>query len=309
MRVIDILLHPATMAMMALFLSVIWMLRDEKDKARAELVFALIINLFYGVFFNLFMAREGAAFPWKFDHVLLRLDAALGIQAIPIARSLQGALHIPILIVYDSILPMMIVWYLLTRYKRCPGSIVLAYATELVFGPLLYGILPACGPIYAFGKQWLYPPAFPADAVRLTGIPNAFPSLHIGTAFTFVMFAPGKIWKAVALLFLAATCLATLGTGEHYVIDLIPGLAFGVFASSIGTHHFRRAGWFFALALAWSLGVRFGYMALIAHPILLRSFAGLTLVFVALGLYRQWSAAPALIAKPELVPPEAIALK
>jgi len=282
------------MAMTALFLSVIWMLRDEKDKARAELVFALIINLFYGVLFNLFMAREGAAFPWRFDHILVRLDAALGIQAIPIARLLQGSLHVPFLIAYDSILPMMIAWYLLTRYKRCPGSIILAYAAELVFGPLLYTIVPACGPIYAFGKQWLYPPSFPAETVRLTGIPNAFPSLHVGTAFIFVMFAPGRIWKAVALLFLALTCLATLAAGEHYVIDLIPGLAFGVFASAVGTRNYSRAGCFFALALAWSLGVRFGYMTLIAHPILLRSLAGLTVVFVALGLYRQWSVAPAL---------------
>jgi hypothetical protein len=309
MRVIDILLHPATMAMTALFLSVIWMLRDEKDKTRAELVFALILNLFYGVFFNLFMAREGAAFPWKFDHVLVRLDAALGIQAPPIARLLQGSLHIPILIAYDSMLPMMIAWYLLTRYRRCPGSIILAYAAELVSGPLLYGIVPACGPIYAFGKQWLYPPAVAADAVRLTGMPNAFPSLHVGTAFIFVMFAPGRIWKAVALFFLAATCLATLATGEHYVIDLIPGMAFGVFVSAVGTRNFRHAGWFFTLSLAWSLGVRFGYMTLLAHPILLRSLAGLTLAFVTLGLYRQWSAAPASIAEPELVHPEAIALK
>ncbi|HKN22563.1 MAG TPA: phosphatase PAP2 family protein [Terracidiphilus sp.] len=293
MRAIDILLNPSIIAIIALFLSVLWMLRDEKDKARIELVFALVLNLFYGVLLNIFMGREGAVFPWKFDHVLFRLDAALGIQAASIARPLQGFLHIPLWIVYQSMVPMMIAWFLLTRYRRSPGSIMLAYVTELVCGPLLYMIVPACGPIYAFGKQWLRPPAVAPEAVRLAGMPNAFPSLHLGTAFVFVMFAPGKIWKAIALLFLAATCLATLSTGEHYVIDLIPGLAFGVFVTAIGMRNFRRAGCFLALTLSWSLGVRFGYMILLAHPMLTRSLAGLTVVSVALALWKQWSAAPA----------------
>jgi hypothetical protein len=91
MRVINFLLEPTALAILALFLSVIWMLRDEKDKARIELVFALVINLFYGVLFNFFMAREGAVFPWKFDYVLVRLDASLGIPAASIARSLQSS--------------------------------------------------------------------------------------------------------------------------------------------------------------------------------------------------------------------------
>lgn len=294
MRAIDILLNPSTIAIIALLLSVIWMLRDEKDRARIELVFALVLNLFYGVFLNIFMGREGSIFPWKFDHVLFRLDASLGIQAACIARPLQGFLHIPLWIVYQAMVPMMIAWFLLTRYRRSPGSIILAYVAELVSGPLLYMIVPACGPIYAFGKQWLRPPAVAPEAVRLAGMPNAFPSLHIGTALVFLMFAPGKIWKAVALLFLAATCLATLSTGEHYVIDLIPGLAFGVFVSAIGMRNYRRAGCFLALTLSWSLGVRFGYTILLAHPMLLRSLAGLTVMAAAFALGRQWSAAPAL---------------
>jgi hypothetical protein len=292
MRAINFLLSPPILAIISLFLAIIWMLRDEKDKARIELVFALVANLFYGVFLNIFMSREGAVFPWKVDHVLFCLDASLGIQAASIARPLQGSLHIPFWIVYQSMVPMMIAWYLLTRYRRSPGSIILAYVAELVSGPLLYMIVPACGPIYAFGKQWLHPPAVAPEAVRLAGMPNAFPSLHVGTALVFLMFAPGRILKAVALLFLAATCLATLSTGEHYIVDLISGVAFGVFVSAVGMHNFRRAGCFLALTLSWSLGVRFGYMVLLAHPMLTRSLAGLTLLAAAFALGKQWSAAP-----------------
>jgi hypothetical protein len=300
MHIVDILLNPAFFSIIALFLAVVWMLRDQKDKTRAELVFALVLNLFYGVLLNIFMGREGAVFPWKYDHVLLRMDDSLGIHASFIAQHLQGFLRVPLWLVYQSMVPMMIAWFLLTRYRRCAGSIILAYIAELVSGPLLYTIVPACGPIYAFRNQWLNPPAVSTDAIRLTGMPNAFPSLHVGTAFVFVMFAPGRLWKAVALVFLAATCLATLSTGEHYVIDLIPGLAFGVFASSIGQRKFRRAASFIALALAWSFAVRFGFATLVAHPLLTRSFAALTAALVALALWSQWSAQPAPAGEPPL---------
>ena len=301
MRVLDVLLHPAFMAITALFLSIVWMLRDEKDKTRVGLVFALLINLFYGVLCTLFMKGEGSAFPWKYDHVLARLDGSLGVEATVIARALVQIPHNSLWIIYDAMVPMMIVWYLVTRYRHVQGSIIMAYVAEMVSGPLLYAIVPACGPVYAFGKEWLHPPFVTPAAVRLTGMPNAFPSLHFGTAFLFVMFAPGKIWKAVALFFLVATGLATLSTGEHYVIDLIPGLAFGMFASSIGMRTYRRAAWFFALSLVWSLAVRFGYEILLAHPLLLRSFAVLTLLAVAVALVRQWTAEPALATTPQTV--------
>jgi PAP2 superfamily len=293
MRVINIIFHPAIIAIMALFLSVIWMLRDQKDKTRVHLVFALVLNLFYGVLLNILMGHEGSLFPLKFDRVLLHIDQTIGIPAPLIASHLQGALRIPLWIIYQLMVPMMIVWFLITRYRRSSGSIILAYVAELVSGPLIYAIVPACGPIYAFGKEWLHPPAVPADAIPLAGIPNAFPSLHVGTAFLFVLFAPGKFWKAVALLFLAGTCFATLSTGEHYVIDLVPGLAFGAFAASVGIKKTRRAAGYLALVLAWSLVVRFAYSFLIAHPIVTRSFALATVALVALALVQQWFNAPA----------------
>jgi hypothetical protein len=292
MRAIDLLLNSPVTAVMTLFLAVIWMLRDEKDKVRAELVFALVLNLFYGVLFNIFMVREGGIFPWKFDHVLYCLDTTLGVQAASIVRPLEGRPHILLWAVYQSMIPMMIAWFLLIRYRRISGSIILSYITELVVGPLLYTIVPACGPIYAFKKQWLHPPVVAPVPIRLAGMPNAFPSLHVGTAFVFLMFAPGRIWKVAALLFLAATCLATLSTGEHYVIDLIAGLAFGAFVSAVGMRNFRRAGGFLALTLVWSLGVRFAYATLIAHPMLTRSMAEITVIAAIVALYKQWSAKP-----------------
>ncbi len=293
MRLISFLFNPALFGTLALFLAAMWMVRDPKDKTRPLLVFALVLNLFYGFLLTVFMQREGSLFPWKFDFVLFRMDEALGLPAQAIAAPLQDALRIPLYVVYQAMVPMMIAWFLLTRYRKHRCSIIPAYAAELVAGPLLYAVLPACGPIYAFGAQWLHPPAAtPAIAIRLTGMPNAFPSLHIATALVLVLFAPGKLWRGVALAFLFATGLATLSTGEHYLIDLVPGLAFGAFAASVGLVRYRQAAGFFGLACAWTLTVRFAAHLFIGSPLLLRAFVALTVLAVTAALVREWRTQP-----------------
>jgi PAP2 superfamily len=290
MRIVHILLSPPILGLVALFLSVIWMLRDTKDKTRPLLVFALVLNLFYGFLLTTFMSTEGGLFPWKFDHVLLCVDRSLGLQAASIARPLQGFMRVPLWVVYQLMVPMMIAWFLVTSYCKLRASVVLAYVAELAVGPLLYAIFPSCGPIYAFGKQWLHPPSVLPVAIRLAGMPNAFPSLHIATAFLLFLFAPGKLWKAVAFVFLALTSLATLSTGEHYVIDLIPGLAFGAFAAAVGSKDRKQATLFFSTALAWSLVMRFASSILIAHPFVTRSLAAFTIALAIFAVWKQWSA-------------------
>jgi PAP2 superfamily len=288
MRLLGFLLNGPMFGVLTLFLSVIWMLRNQKDRTRPLLVFALVLNLFYGFLLNTFMGHEGALFPWKYDPILFRMDESLGIQAVLFARHLQGPLRLPLWYIYQLMVPMMIVWFLVTQYGKPRGSIVLAYIAEMVAGPLLYAILPACGPIYAFGKQWLQPSAVSLARIQLTGLPNAFPSLHVGTAFVFVLFAPGKWSRAVALVFLVLTGMATIGTGEHYVIDLIPGLAFGAFSAAVASQHYRRAALFLAIVLAWSLSVRFGYAFFVAYPAAIRTFVVLTLVAVIVYWSQSW---------------------
>jgi hypothetical protein len=284
----QVIFNPAVIGMIVLFLAVIWMLRDQNDKTRAILVFALLLNLFYNALLTVFMSGESALFPMKYDYILFHLDQSLGIRSTSIARALQGAARLPLLGIYLSMTLVMIAWYLLTERRGRRGSAVLAYVAELLSGPVFCGIVPGCGPIYAFGKQWLNPPAVPIKTIPMTEFPNAFPSFHVGTACALVFLAPGRIWKFLALLFLAGTAMATISTGEHYIIDLVPGLACGVFFSAVGLRNFRRAACFFLLAIAWSLSVRFGFLFLIAHPIVTRSFALLTVTLVAVALWKQW---------------------
>ena len=290
MFIVKLFLTPAFLALALLAIAVVWMLRDQEDRTRAQLVIALVVNLFYGTTLNLLMGGEGGLFPWKYDRILFGLDRALGLEASTVAAHLQGFVRIPLGICYQLMVPMMIVWFFVSRSTRNAGSIVLAYIAEMLIGPLLYAIVPACGPIYAFRAQWLHPPAVAPVPVRLAGLPNSFPSLHIGTAFLLLFYARGRFSRMAALVFAAATCLATLSTGEHYIVDLVPGLAFGVFAACAGNRKISCAAGFLGLVLAWSLAVRWAYPFLIAHPMATRTFALATVALALLALAAQWRA-------------------
>jgi len=289
MKLAVYLLNPQIIGLVALFLSVVWMLRDERDKTRPVLVIALVINLLYGFLLNVVMGRENGLLPWKYDHVLAGLDASLGVNTPGIASSLQGGWRLILWIVYELMVPMMIVWYLASRHQKGPGSIVLAYIAEMLAGPLLYAIVPACGPLYALHAAWLHPSAVHAEPIRLSGMPNAFPSLHLGTAVVFVFFSRTMRWRMASLAMLIGTALATLSTGEHYAIDLVAGVAFGCFAALSGHKRLRSAACFLAIGLCWSLAVRFRFQFLIEHSGILKAFAAVTVFSGLAAVAKEWT--------------------
>jgi len=108
----------------------------------------------------------------------------------------------------------------------------------------------------------------------------------------FVSFAPGRLWRAVSILFLAGTLLATIATGEHYTIDLIPGLVFGCFAANLGRRKIAQSAAYLSVVLAWSLTVRFAHNFLLDHAGLLQSFATATLIAAIAHVVAEWRAKP-----------------
>jgi len=287
MRVLAIVLSTPFIELAAVLLAIIWMVRDITDKVRPLLVIALTVNLFYGILLSTFMGAEGSLLPWKYDAILWRLDAVLRLPTQAMARALQGHWHAPLETTYQLMVPLMVAWFLVVRRAGRGGALVLAYVAELLTGPLLYAMVPACGPVYAFKADWLHVTP-KLELMRLPEMPNAFPSLHIGTAFVLLLFAPGRWSRAVATVLFALTALATIASGEHYLIDLLPGIAFGCFAAEAGLRRWRPALAMLGLALAWSLLVRFEYVRLIAHPAALQALAGATVIAAAITVSRFW---------------------
>lgn len=102
-------------------------------------------------------------------------------------------------------------------------------------GFLLYQICPAAGPVYLFPKE--FPHVVPALA-GMTAAPsvigevprNAMPSLHVGWTMLLFWNTRHRSWWVVILAaaYVTLTALATLGLGEHYLVDLMVAVPLGL---------------------------------------------------------------------------------
>jgi hypothetical protein len=282
----DRILNPAMIGILMFLASVLWMLQNEKDKSRSLLAAAVMLNLFYGSLLSAVMGHANSLLPWKYDYYLFQIDAALGIPAASIARAFGQIWRSGFNIAYELMVPMMVLWLFL--HRRRPRALILAYVAEMLGAPVLYMVLPACGPLYAFGARWMEGGGnVQMAAARFNGMPNAFPSLHLATGLVLAFFAEGKLWRVISMIFLAATALSTLTTGEHYVVDLVGGLAFGCFAAALGRGKISEAASFLGITLAWAVAIRVFGKAMVTTPTGLRLAAILT---VGLSLRSLWHA-------------------
>ncbi len=174
-----------------------------------------------------------------------------------------------------------------------------AIASSSALGYAAYRLCPAAGPAYAFTT--MFPMSVPAIAsgwvhpVEMnSSLLNAFPSLHATWALLTLWWSrmTGR-WARVAVACLVLlTLLATLGLGEHYLIDLAVAAPFAVLFETICSMAPLR--WKQQLVtgvvsggtfLAWVIAVRSGRVlamdpltartaaaATVSLPLVLRSF-------------------------------------
>jgi hypothetical protein len=160
-----------------------------------------------------------------YDSTILTRNALLTYLSLPFAMAVVCAWRIPVGAKRIS-------WHMLT---------VLLLAG--MCGWLLYNIVPGTGPIYAFAQDfpWKNLPykdlsTFPLQKMSLPlGIPrNAMPSLHVGWVVLLCWNSrrfPLAL-RAALLLYLVLTVIATLGGGQHYLVDLVVSLPFALMVQS-----------------------------------------------------------------------------
>jgi hypothetical protein len=147
--------------------------------------------------------------------------------------TLYIALPIPIAMVYAGQL-------LRGREKAYP-----AMTAFLVTGPiglLFYNLFPALGPVHIFLQDFPWHPMTTMQAAHLLrepiavkGVQNAIPSLHMAWVLLAWWYSRGlsTLERGIALTFVVFTAFATLGTGEHYFIDLVVAYPFSVMIQSL----------------------------------------------------------------------------
>jgi cytochrome P450 len=183
------------------------------------------------------------------------------------------------------------VYALQARAKRPPPvDIVTALLFLGLTGYSLYFLFPVCGPLFAFGAAF---PTSPPRVQEVLGsrlfVPFTFadgrpvprdgmPSLHMASVILAYWHARpyGRWARIVAAVFVGGTFLATLGRGEHYLVDLVVACPFTLAVHAAVTparpriQGPRRQALFGAICLLvlWYVLLFFGIPLLLLSPIL-----------------------------------------
>jgi len=171
----------------------------------------------------------------------------------------------------------------LVRDRKNALATLIALLLAGPVGILFYNLLPALGPAHIFLQGFPWQPLSYAQASRLflepvavAGPRNAFPSLHAAWAFLVFWYARNLSLgeRVIAGIFVLFTLCATLGTGEHYFVDLIVAVPFALMIIAIAEAVARRA-WRegivplmvgLGLTLAWILALRYSPRIFWASP-------------------------------------------
>jgi hypothetical protein len=277
-----------------LLLGLRWLWSESLERRKTYAMLAPAASL---VFFVLFAQRAlnlaNLLYPKTFDLSLYVFDGSFGFQPSFLmgrAMAASAILRIPALLVYTSLPFVMALVYALRMPKgaeKPTWDIVTLFMLAGIGGWALYNLLPASGPAYVFGAD------FPGNSLpysmlrrlALDRIPvnpdvprNAIPSLHMAWVVLLFWNTKGlsRALRVFMAVYLALTVISTLGTGEHYFVDLVAGVPFALFVQAVVwpgdkpklSVRASVAASGLGLTLAWLLLVRFGAKWMLISPVL-----------------------------------------
>lgn len=220
-----------------------------------------------------------AAHPKTFDLYLLSFDYSLRVPIVFIAGQIYQShpwLHNASLLVYVGLaIPISLVYAgLLIRFKRKAFPAMLAFLITGPIGILFYNLFPSCGP-HALFQQGFPFHVFPMDqaprlhleSMAVAGPRNAIPSLHMAWVLLAWWYSRGLSWleRLIVLIFGAFTAFATLGTGEHWFIDLIVAFPFALFIQAIAAYSLSWKDSRRAAAFLFGLLYTFGWLVMLRY--------------------------------------------
>jgi hypothetical protein len=212
--------------------------------------------------------------PPAYDFYLYTFDSGLGLSPGAWAAKLFDALPwlgISASVTYALLLLFPTLYDAWGLHRGVRSNLMTAFVVGGVCGFIFYQICPGLGPVYVFGSR--FPAHLPApgqfDLVmyRGAGARNAMPSMHM----TWAVLVWWSAWELTPLArfiasgFAALTFLATLGFGEHYLVDLIVAVPFALLIEAICA--FRRDRKTALGAGAVGLAVTLSWLLLLRTPL------------------------------------------
>ncbi len=221
-----------------------------------------------------------------FDVYLYKFDDLLGFQAsfwlgslfqrFPAFKEFET-------LVYDAVgmFPAIVFAAGLRANRRLPFHPLMTFVLAGTVAFVLYQICPGTAPISAFPSAYPnHPPSAGSLPLEPIAVPdswrNAMPSMHV----TWALLAWScslmlQRWvRAFCTVFLALTCVATLGLGQHYLADLTVACSFTVAVSAAccvdlpwsapaRRHALTAAG---CITLGWLILLRLGWLLVMPGP-------------------------------------------
>ncbi|MGB7848340.1 MAG: phosphatase PAP2 family protein [Candidatus Acidiferrum sp.] len=272
-----------------LFLRLVWAPPSQRRLA----AFVLIPSLLFVVsewFASLFLFWTERFHPKVLDLYLYSFDASTRIQ-LPF---LMGRLFLRFpALSFISVaayigLPVAIGLAFAGCVLRNPRTALAACVAFLITGPvgiLFYNLFPALGPVHLFEGRFPWDPLSLQQArhlflepVPLAGARNAIPSLHAAWIFLVFWYTRdlSRLEKTIAALFVVFTLFATLGTGEHYFVDLVVAVPFSLLILAfsnllIGHQRFRQLfplGIGLAGVLVWLMALQYAPLFFWRSPLI-----------------------------------------
>lgn len=261
-----------------LTLRVIWSDGDQRRLAVFTVVpaFSFVASGWCAASFLEWTAR---AHPAVLDLYLVSFDGSLHVQFPFLLGQLFARLwplHIVSLVVYIGLPVALGLTYagclMNDRKEALP-----AFIAFLITGPvgiLFYNLFPALGPSYIFGDRFPWHPLawgqlsrLSVEPVALPGLRNAMPSLHAAWAYLVFWYARrlSVLERAMAAVCLVFTLLATLGTGEHYFIDLVVAVPYALFILALTNSLIHRNVWTFLTPLLVGLGTTLAWFVALRY--------------------------------------------
>jgi predicted membrane-bound spermidine synthase len=279
--------------------------RYDFAAARTLLTAFLLVPLI-GVAADFCLDLTAALHPTTLDLYLYAFDRSLGFQASQVYAMVVDAIPglraaVSTMYVYLPFAVPIFFAIQIARRTTAPANIVLVQVVSAVVALTLFQVFPATGPKFVFGTLYPYslPPAHDLAASWVAVMPfprNAMPSMHFGWALALwlnSLYLGNRRLRAAMALLVGANVLATLGLGEHYLIDLVVAVPCVMAVQALCTHNLawddparrRMLVWGSALTLAWLLALRFALEVFLTVPGL-SWVAVIATVAGSLALYR-----------------------
>jgi PAP2 superfamily len=288
-----------------------WSDREGQENAVALLLPSLILIFFIFGCARMLQYMSGLN-PLTDDAWLYAFDGSLGFQpSFAVGRVMYDSAFLTrsALLTYLSLpfaMAVVCAWQIPRAAKQISWHMLTVILLAGACGGLFYNIVPGTGPIYAFAQDfpWKNLPyrdlaSFPLQKMPIAlGIPrNAMPSLHVGWVVLLCWNARRfpRILRAALALYLVFTVIATLGGGQHYLVDLVVSLPFvlmvqsgalciaslttpGAASRRIDTRPLTGVAVGLVFVLSWLAMIRFGVPIVLKSPAIPWTFVLATII-------------------------------